>query len=210
MLGADLQIPRRSGAHGDPLDALRSELERFGVAHDSATPDPGSRMLNITRDTGEFLRVLICATRARRVLEIGTSNGYSTLWLAEAVMRIGGMVTTLEADGMKAAMAASNLDRSGIAHFISLQHVDATAYLAGAQPASFDAVFIDSDRARYADWWPSIDDALSPGGLIVVDNATSHPLEVEPLVALVRNDQRYLTSLVQVGKGQFVAVKSLD
>jgi len=66
------------------LKALLKELEAFGRPHDSASAEPGSRMLNITPDTGEFLTVLIRATGATRILELGTSNGYSTLWLAEA------------------------------------------------------------------------------------------------------------------------------
>lgn len=78
------------------LETLKAELERFGEANDAATKDRPRRMLNITRDTGEFLAVLVRATAARRVLEIGTSNGYSTLWPAEAAGGIGGSVTTVE------------------------------------------------------------------------------------------------------------------
>jgi len=66
------------------LENLLVELEAFGQANDGATTDRPRRMLNITRDTGELLAVLVRATLARRVLEIGTSNGYSTLWLASA------------------------------------------------------------------------------------------------------------------------------
>jgi predicted O-methyltransferase YrrM len=80
----------------DSLETLKAELERFGQANDAATNERPRRMLNITRDTGEFLVVLVRATAARRVLEIGTSNGYSTLWLADAARGIGGSVTTVE------------------------------------------------------------------------------------------------------------------
>ena len=66
------------------LDALLKELEQFGTDNDRANAERPRRMLNITRDTGELLAVLVRATAARRVLEIGTSNGYSTLWLATA------------------------------------------------------------------------------------------------------------------------------
>ena len=66
----------------DPLDGLLAELEEFGKRNDGSTTERPRRMLNITRDTGELLAVLVRATMARRVLEIGTSNGYSTLWLA--------------------------------------------------------------------------------------------------------------------------------
>src|SRR2546425_2221981 len=74
----------------DPLNALLIELEQFGRANDGSTTERPRRMLNITRDTGELLAVLVRATMARRVLEIGTSNGYSTLWLASAARAIGG------------------------------------------------------------------------------------------------------------------------
>ena len=66
----------------DLLEALKGELEHFGAAYD-ATHERAGRMFNITRHTGQFLAVLVRATGARKILEIGTSNGYSTLWLAE-------------------------------------------------------------------------------------------------------------------------------
>src|SRR5256712_8637210 len=106
----------------DPLDALLAELERFGKANDGSTTERPRRMLNITRDTGEFLAVLVRATVARRVLEIGTSNGYSTLWLADAARAIGGAVTTIEAAAYKGELATQNFTRSGLASFITLVH----------------------------------------------------------------------------------------
>ncbi len=66
------------------LEQLKRELERFGEQNDGAQHSRGSKMLNITRDTGELLAVLVQTRGAQAVLEIGTSNGYSTLWLAEA------------------------------------------------------------------------------------------------------------------------------
>jgi predicted O-methyltransferase YrrM len=75
------------------LGQLLAELEHFGNANDGATNERSQKMLNITRETGEFMAVLVRATVARRVLEIGTSNGYSTLWLAEAARAVGGTLT---------------------------------------------------------------------------------------------------------------------
>ena len=80
----------------DPLDSVLTELEQFGEVNDASTTEYTRRMLNVTRDTGEFLAVLVRAMLARRVLEIGTSNRYSTLWLASAARAIGGSVTTVE------------------------------------------------------------------------------------------------------------------
>ena len=75
----NLRIGGKNRNVDDSLEVLKTELERFGEANDAATTDRTGRMLNITRDTGEFLAVLVRATAARRVLEIGTSNGYSGL-----------------------------------------------------------------------------------------------------------------------------------
>ncbi|KAG0920226.1 hypothetical protein G6F31_020815 [Rhizopus arrhizus] len=72
------------------LSVLRDELARFGADNDARETERGRRMLYITPQTGEFLLVLVRFGAARRVLEIGTSNGYSTLWLAEAAAAING------------------------------------------------------------------------------------------------------------------------
>lgn len=96
------------------LEQLKRELERFGEQNDGAQHSRGSKMLNITRDTGELLAVLVQTRGAQAVLEIGTSNGYSTLWLAEAVKRLGGRVTTIELDEGKRTMAATNFERAGL------------------------------------------------------------------------------------------------
>jgi predicted O-methyltransferase YrrM len=192
----------------EPLDALLVELEEFGKANDSTTTQRPRRMLNITRDTGEFLAVLVRATLARRVLEIGTSNGYSTLWLAGAARAIGGSVTTVELSDYKVGLARATFTRSGLAGFISLVQEDAGRVLRHSADGAFDLVFLDSERPEYPGWWPDLARVLRPGGLLVVDNATSHQAEMAPFVALVSADARFTTSLVPVGNGEFLAVKS--
>ena len=190
------------------LDELLSELERFGKANDGANAERPRRMLNITRDTGEFLAVLVRATVARRVLEIGTSNGYSTLWLASAVRAIGGAVTTVELSEYKIGLAIANFARSGLASQITLLHEDAGRVLERSADGAFDLVFLDSERPEYPGWWPHLKRVLRPGGLLVVDNATSHAAEMAPFVALVAADVSFVTSLVPVGNGEFLAVKA--
>ena len=192
----------------DALDKLLDELEQFGQANDGSTTERPRRMLNITRDTGELLAVLVRACVARRVLEIGTSNGYSTLWLASAARAIGGKVTTVELAEYKIGLASATFARSGLAPSISLVHDDAGRVLARSADAAFDLIFLDSERPEYPGWWPDLRRVLRPGGLLVVDNAISHPEQMAPFVALVKADSAFVTSLVPVGNGEFLAVKA--
>jgi predicted O-methyltransferase YrrM len=192
----------------DALENLLAELEQFGTTNDSSTSERPRKMLNITRDTGQFLAVLIRATLARRVLEIGTSNGYSTLWLAGAARAIGGSVTTVELSDYKVGLASENFDRSGLEAYISLVHDDAGRVLERSADSAYDFIFLDSERPEYPGWWPNVRRVLRPGGLLVVDNATSHPDEMAPLIALVEADTSFTTSLVPVGNGEFMAVKA--
>lgn len=189
------------------LQELLLELEQFGLNNDSTITDRPRRMLNITRDTGELLSVLVRATNARRVLEIGTSNGYSTLWLALAAKAIKGHITTVELSEFKLALAAKNFERSGLAMFITQVKGEAGVWLRESPDSSFDAIFLDSERSEYPGWWPDIKRVLRKGGLLVVDNATSHAAEMSPFTALVSTDHDFTTCTIPVGNGEFLATR---
>lgn len=189
------------------LEQLKRELERFGEQHDEAQPSRGGKMLNITRDTGELLALLVQTRGAQTVLEIGTSNGYSTLWLAEAVKRLDGRVTTIELDEGKLALAAHNFQRAGLEPWIEQLAGEAGTLLPTLPAAAYQLIFLDSDRRHYQAWWPEIQRLLAPRGLLVVDNAISHESEMRDWVAQVRRDPDFLTSLVPVGKGEFLVVR---
>ncbi|MCR6555747.1 O-methyltransferase [Aeromonas sp. CPF2-S1] len=189
------------------LEQLKRELERFGEQNDGAQHSRGSKLLNITRDTGELLSVLVQTRGAQAVLEIGTSNGYSTLWLAEAVRRLEGHVTTIELDEGKRTMAAANFERAGLAPWIEQLAGEAGTLLPTLPTAGYQLIFLDSDRQYYQAWWPEIQRLLAPRGLLVVDNAISHEDEMREWMAQVRRDPDFLTSLVPVGKGEWLVVR---
>ena len=191
----------------DSLQDLLRELEQFGLSNDAAISDRPRRMLNITRDTGAFLSVLVRATNARRVLEIGTSNGYSTLWLAQAAQAIDGHVTTVELSEFKLGLAAENFERSGLVGVITQVRGETGGLLESMPDSCFDLIFLDSERSEYPGWWPSIKRVLRRGGLLVVDNATSHASEMAPFVALVATDPDFASCTVPVGNGEFLATR---
>src|SRR4030095_16603400 len=133
--------------------------------------------------------------------EIGTSNGYSTLWLADAAREIGGSTTTVEFAEYKIALASANFARSGLSPFITLVHEDAGRLLPRREARGYDLIFLDSERPEYPHWWPDLRRVLRPGGLLIVDNATSHVEQMAPFVALVTADPDFATSLVPLGNG---------
>jgi predicted O-methyltransferase YrrM len=191
----------------ETLRALLAELERFGAVNDARAGERREKMLNITPETGEFLAILIQAAKTRHILEIGTSNGYSTLWLADAVKAVSGLVVTVEVSAAKAEMARHNLEKSGLSAWTRQEVMAADQFLRQQPPAQFDLIFLDADRAQYVAWWPEIRDLLVPGGVLVVDNAISHPGEMEDFVNQVRATAGWRSLVIPIGKGEFLALK---
>ncbi len=189
----------------DLVELLR-ELEELGRVNDAATDDRSRKLLNITHDTGVFLTLLVKATKAKNVLEIGTSNGYSTLWLAEAVGK-DGTVTTIEQAPHKLAMAERNFQRAGLVPRVRQIAGEAGEFMSSCHDGEYDLIFLDSDREQYVEWWPTLRRILADGCLIVVDNATSHAHQMADFTRLVEASDGYLSSLSPIGKGELVILK---
>ena len=186
--------------------ALLDELWSAGDANDARQTERPLRMLNITPDTGRFLWILVRAARASRILEVGTSNGYSTIWLADAARAVGGRVVTLERDPNKVRLARKNLQRAGVAGWVDVREGPAAETLAGL-PGPFDLVFLDADRASYRTYLELVVPKLVAGGLLVADNVVSHRSELEDFLTRVKAHPELLSVTVPVGKGEEVAVK---
>ncbi|UTV30664.1 O-methyltransferase [Photobacterium atrarenae] len=188
---------------------LLDTLLAFGQANDRKASNKSEKMLNITKDTGEFLAAMIQATRARNVLEIGTSNGYSTVWLADAVGS-NGRITTLDITAEKTRLATENLAQAGYLDRVSLLTTHAEDFLADHHTPQFDLIFLDADRSQYTDWWPLLKKVLVPCGTIIVDNAISHAEELAAFTALIQAEPAVTQALVPVGKGERIIVISGD
>ena len=138
--------------------------------------------IDVTPLQGKFLELLIRATGARRVLEIGTLGGYSTIWMARAVGSEG-RVITLELENRHAEIAQRNFENAGVAERIDLRIGPASESLAGLvaeAAASFDCIFIDADKAGYPDYFQWSLKLSRPGTLIIADNVVRDGKVIEP------------------------------
>jgi predicted O-methyltransferase YrrM len=153
------------------------------------------------------LAVLVRATGARRLLEIGTSNGYSTLWLADAIRGVGGTLVSLDIDAARSTLAARNLDRAGLLELVELRVEDAAMSLRNAPDQAWDMIFLDAERPAYAGYWPDLVRVLRPGGLLAVDNVLSHADQLNDFRSLIRSDERVSEAIVPSGAGLLLVVR---
>ncbi len=186
--------------------AILAELEPFGRDNDAAQAERAGKLLNLERPTAELVFLLIRSARRTRVLEIGTSNGYSTLWLAAALHGVEGAspVLTIERDPAKAAMARRNFARAGCADAVTVREGDATAIVADL-PGPFDCVFFDADRVSAPGQLRLLWPRLTPDVLLLADNALSHPEEIAGYLAAVDGIAELSSIIVPVGKGLHIA-----
>src|SRR4051794_27562265 len=188
--------------------AFLDELYAAGRAHDEALEDRLQRFRNVEPETAELLGVLVRSMQAKRVLEIGTSNGYSTIWLADAAEAVGGSGLSLEVEPERTALARANLAKAGVDGFVELRTADAGEVLAQLGDGSFDLVFLDAERPAYVGYWPHLVRVLRDNGLLVVDNTLSHANQLTEFSELVHEDERVTSTLVTVGAGVLLIVKS--
>jgi predicted O-methyltransferase YrrM len=185
---------------------LTEQLLERSRAHDAEQHDRLARFRNVESDTAALLAVLVRATRARTILELGTSNGYSTIWLADAAEASGARVTSIDFDTARTAMARENLALAGLD--VELLSGDAGELLGNAPDGAWDLVFLDAERDAYAVYWPDLLRILrADGGLLAVDNVLSHPDEVTWFTTLVEAEPSVTSTVVACGAGLRLIVR---
>lgn len=185
------------------------KLARFGEENDAREAARPKRMLNITRDTGRLLWILVRAMSATRILEVGTSNAFSTIWLADAARATGGRVTTLELNPEKIARARANLVTAGLEGVVDIIEGPAADTLANL-PSPFDLVFLDADRPSYLAYLELVVPKLRSGGILIADNATSHAQELQDYLRRVKSHPQLFALTVPIGNGEEIALKVKD
>ncbi len=174
------------------------ELERFMAGVDDALPIP--------REAGQFVHALILATGAKHGLEIGTSYGYSTLWIASALAENGGRLITIDHDPRKTEAARRRLDSAGLASHIEFRTGTALEVLESLD-GSFDFVLNDADKPNCIRYVDRIADKLNARAVVLTDNTVTHPNELADFVKWVRANPDFYSAGVHVGNGMEMSVR---
>lgn len=162
----------------DPkIDSVLKKIEKQ-EKFEQDNPDKipmSEKVLAIGRNTGIFYNILLQNMKAKKVLEIGLSIGYSAIWFADAMSNTGGKVISIDNDRKKIERAKKNIDEAGVSKFIEIKTGDALEILSkiNKEPDSretFDFVFIDADKERYIQYFDSAIPLIKPGGIIAADN----------------------------------------
>ncbi|TDV57176.1 O-methyltransferase [Actinophytocola oryzae] len=190
----------------DVVQAVIDRVTEAAARHDATKEDRLERWRVLEPDAGRFVWFLTQTVAARRIVEIGTSRGVSTLWLADAARSVGGRVTSYDTDPDAQRDAARVLEEAGLAEYVDLRLRDGGKGLAELDDGEVDLLFLDAERTEYPSWWPHPIRVLRTGGVLVADNALSHPDEIAPLEELLRRNLSAVTT-IPVGKGELVAVR---
>ncbi|MBB4905313.1 O-methyltransferase [Actinophytocola algeriensis] len=185
------------------IERLTEQAER----HDAGLANRLDRWRVLEPDAGRFLWFLAQSVGARSIVEIGTSRGVSTLWLADAARTTGGTVTTYDTDPAAQDDARRTTSAAGLTDLVDFRVADGGEALAALPDGSVDLLFLDAERTEYPAWWPHPVRVLRAGGVLVADNALSHPDEIAPVEELLRADPALTVTTITVGKGELVALK---
>jgi caffeoyl-CoA O-methyltransferase len=204
----------------------QSNCERLGEVAASRA----EMMLAITSDTGRFFNITLKAMRAKRILEIGTSYGYSTLWFAEALTQICAVsntrpektITTIEMDHSKVERANKNFDDAGIKHMVDLKEGQASDVLSEIskkyhnknylkeEDRLFDFVFFDADKENLKHYFDVVLPMVRVGGIIATDNIL-YPEEYRSMMTnysnYIRNKPNIQSMMIPIGNGEELTIK---
>jgi predicted O-methyltransferase YrrM len=159
---------------------------------------------NVPHEDGKILYDLIVKGSFRSILEIGTSTGHSTIWLAWAASKTGGKVTTIEIDRGRHEKALSNFRKAGVAAYIDARLADAHDVVP-ALKGPFDFVFCDADKDWYLQYFKDLESKMSPKGCFTAHNVLWSTPDIRRFVEYVKQDPGFRTT-IERGSGEGVSV----
>lgn len=189
-----------------PAIADRMHILEQRDAQDRSDGTPRmQRLRQIPAEIGQFLAIAAASAPEGAMIEVGTSAGYSTLWLALAAELLGRQVTTFEVLPEKAALARETFRLAGVEATVELIEGDAREHI-----HKFDSIgfcFLDAEKEVYGDIYELVIPRLVPGGLLIADNAINHREALQPMLDRALSDQRVDGLILSIGKGELVCRK---
>jgi predicted O-methyltransferase YrrM len=164
------------------------------------------RMRSITPKVGRFLYLMVQIIEAKTILEIGTSTGYSTIWLGLAAQKNNGEVITLEMDSIKIAKARENFQKAELTDIVTIMDGEAKKTITQLQK-KFDLVFIDAEKEDYKTYFDLILPKVKSGGLIIADNVISHKEILQNYSHYVQNHPAVESITLPIGRGEELTLK---
>jgi len=163
------------------------------------------RLRQIPPEVGRFLAILAASVPAGDWIEIGTSAGYSTLWLALACRAAGRKITTYEILPEKAELARETFQAAAVGDVVEFVHGDAQEHLPHCKNIGF--CFLDAEKEIYDRCYETVVPNMVSGGILVADNAISHQTALQPMLDRALQDQRVDAVIVPIGKGELLCLK---
>ena len=163
------------------------------------------RLRQIPPETGRFLSIMAASAPNGDLIEIGTSAGYSTMWIALACIEKGTRIRTHEILKEKILLAKETFRESKLNKFVDLIEGDARDYLREEKNISF--CFLDAEKEIYEDCYDLIVPNLVKGGILIADNAINHYESLKPMIDKALSDKRLDALIVPIGKGELICRK---
>jgi predicted O-methyltransferase YrrM len=169
-------------------------------AEDRADGTPRARRLRqVPPDTGRFLSLMAASAPPGIYLEIGTSAGYSALWISLACRRLARELITVEVDPAKASIARETFREAQVEDLVRLVVADARQVIPGLEGVSF--CFLDTEKELYGECYELVVPRMVPGGLLLADNAVDFHEALQPMLDRAHEDPRVDAVIVPIGKG---------
>jgi len=195
-----------TAAMDEHLQKLLRELEEHGRENDSRATERPRMMLNLEPASAKLLSILVRASGVARAVEVGTSNAYSTIWLAWSLGPAGGRIISIDRNPDKHALARENLRRADLLDRVELRTGDATE-IVRELTGPFDLVFLDADRRKFPDIMQILLPKLAPKVLVIADNVLSHPEDIAEYLKWMSSLPDFQHTTVPVGKGLSIAYR---
>lgn len=192
----------------EAMQARMRELEAIDARDRTDGTSRARRLRQIEPEGARFIAIIAATAPPGTWIEVGTSAGYSTLWLVLAARERGARIVSFEIDEQKIALAQETFRRAGVEDVVELVRGDARTFLPNAENLAF--CFLDAEKEVYLDCFELVVPRLAPGGILVADNVISHQQELQPLVERALADPRLDAVVVPIAKGELLCRRRLE